>query len=195
MLGKEAGRVSFVGGRIKKVFKGGKTAAKAVMGTKAAKKGARAVKSGAKVKRSGGVKAGISPNVEKARYVYDVKSNRYRDLKTGKYIAQSKLPYPSNSGFKYSKKGKIKPGTEIDRFGDLDGRYAGNPGASISQRGMPAGSEKLSYKKFKVVKEIPAEIGPAAGVLDFGASGGATQYRFKKPLKYYLDNGYIKEMK
>ena len=50
MLGKEAGRVSFVGGRIKKVLKGGKTAAKAIVGTKAAKKGAKAVKASTKSK-------------------------------------------------------------------------------------------------------------------------------------------------
>jgi hypothetical protein len=185
ILAQEAGRASFVSGKLKQLAKGAKAGfSTAARGAKTANNAARAAKGVDK-----------AADVIKAKYVYDAKSNRYRELGSGKYISQGKLPYPSDRGFKYSEQGGIKPGSQIDRFGDLDGRYAGKPGATISERGMPPGSEKMQYKKFEVVKEIPAEIGPASEVPDFGATGGATQYRFEKSLKYYLDNGYLKEIK
>jgi len=34
-----------------------------------------------------------------ARYVYDVRSRNFRDSTTGKFVAQSELPYPKNGGF------------------------------------------------------------------------------------------------
>lgn len=71
--------------------------------------------------------------------------------------------------------GVSQPKAVIDRLGKLSGRYAGEPGASISARGMPPGSGDLPYTKFEVLKPIPMEYGPASGVPKFAAKGGATQ--------------------
>jgi len=45
------------------------------------------------------------------------------------------------------------------------------------------------------VFEIPADIGPAAPMPEIAAKAGATQYFPRKPIQYYIGNGYLKEAK
>jgi hypothetical protein len=94
-----------------------------------------------------------------------------------------------------SERGIVPEGTIVDRFGRPTGRYAGQPGASISERGLIPGSEALEYHKYEVMKSLGAEIGPAAGVKEFGAAGGSIQYLFDEPIKELLKNGYLREIK
>jgi hypothetical protein len=44
------------------------------------------------------------------------------------------------------------------------------------------------------MKPIEVEVGPAARVDAFGASGGATQYFFKKPLSELVREGALIEV-
>jgi len=82
----------------------------------------------------------------------------------------------------------------IDRFGKPSGRYASMPGATIAERGMPPGSQALEYHRYLTVRGIrDVQMGPAAAVPEFGASGGAFQFRFKLSLQEMLDKGYLKE--
>ncbi|MCL6614016.1 MAG: glycohydrolase toxin TNT-related protein, partial [Firmicutes bacterium] len=130
------------------------------------------------------------------RYIYDAKIGRYRDVLTGRFVAQRDLPYPSNQGFEYYSTGTLELGKIIDRFGALSGRYAGEPGASISARGMPPGSEALPYTKLEVIKPIDnVKIGPTAGVPEFAASGGAIQYYLPNSIDYLINNGYLRVIK
>ncbi len=187
ILGQEGGRLGGAVGRAAKALKGAKAA---VCAGKAAKRADKAADAARVARRVG------KNSASKARYIYDVKNGRYRDLKTGKFVAKRELPYPKNRGFKNSKITTIKPGTEIDRYGKLSGSYAGQPGASVSQRGMPPGPEKLPYRKFRVVKKIPVEVGPAAEVPEFAATGGAKQYNlYENSIEYYLKKGYLEEIK
>jgi RHS repeat-associated protein len=130
----------------------------------------------------------------KAKFVYDAKTKNYRNTQTGKFVSQKDLPYPPNDGFASSTKGPLRKGTLIDRYGK-DGRFAGKPGATISQRGLPPGSENLPYNKYEVIKTIPkVEKGPAAAVPDFGADGGKIQYKFDMSLEKLRLAGYIRKI-
>ena len=128
----------------------------------------------------------------RARYVFDAKAGRYRDMTTGRFAAARDLPWPGNRGFITRKPGMLKPGTIIDRYGPSAGRFAGKPGSTVSQRGMAAGSESMSYARYQVMKPLSAEIGPAAPVPAFGAEGGATQYLFGHSIDELIKQGYLK---
>lgn len=108
--------------------------------------------------------------------MYDATASRYRDVTTGRFVAARNLLWPSNAGFASSTRQTVQTGTILDRFGSPTGRFLGQPGATISQRGMAAGSEGMAYTRYRVLKPFDAQVGPAAGVPDFGAVGGATQY-------------------
>ncbi len=132
---------------------------------------------------------------EEARYIYDPKVKRYRDAQTGRFIAQRDLPYPPNGGFVSSARGTVGEGTVVERYGATSGRYAGNPGATISELGLPPGSEALPHARYRVVKPFEAEIGPAAPVPEFAATGGATQYRFDVPVEELVKQGFLEPVK
>ena len=130
-----------------------------------------------------------------ARFVYDGKAGRYRDLSTGRFVAQRDLPYPSNAGFASRTTGTVKTGTVIDRYGKSSGRFASEAGTSASQRGIPRGSEALPFRRYEVVKPIRADVGPAAAVPEFGATGGAKQYLFGSSTDDLVKGGYLKEVR
>lgn len=132
---------------------------------------------------------------DKGKYVFDARTGRYRDMATGRFVAARDLPWPSNAGFASSSRQTVQPGTILDRYGNPSGRFLGEPGTSISQRGMAQGTEAMSYTKYKVVKPFDAQVGPAAPVPDFGATGGAPQYLTGKSVQWLLDNGYLEVVK
>ena len=97
-----------------------------------------------------------------AQFVYDSTIARYRDTQTGRIVAQKDLPWPTKGGFASRRSDVLAPGTMVDRLGRPSGRYAGEPGATVSERGLPPGSDALDYRMYEVVKPLPAEVGPAA---------------------------------
>ena len=131
------------------------------------------------------------------RYVYDGAADRYRDTVTGRFVAARDLPWPPNAGFASSTTGTVKAGTILDRYGSPTGRFLGEPGASISQRGMAAGSDAMQYTRYRVLRPFEAKYGPAAAVPEFGASGGAIQYRHLqgKSIQWLIDNGFLEIIK
>lgn len=52
----------------------------------------------------------------------------------------------------------------------------------------------FSYSRYRVLSPLEAEIGPAAGVPEFGASGGATQYLFDLPIEELVRRGYLEAL-
>jgi len=128
------------------------------------------------------------------KYVYDSKVERYRNTQSGRFVSQRDISYPPNRGFTKSTKGFIQKGTIIDRYGAPSGRYAGQPGNTISERGLPIGTESIEYHKYEVLRPVEAEIGRASAVPDFGASGGGTQYYFEKSIKQLIREGFLKEI-
>ncbi len=130
-----------------------------------------------------------------ARYVFDARVGRYRDTTTGRFAAARDLPWPANAGFARSTKQTVKTGTILDRYGSSSGRFLGEPSASISQRGMAAGSEGLPYARYRVLKPFDAQVGPAAPVPGFGATGGATQYLPGNNIQSLIENGFLELIK
>ncbi len=142
---------------------------------------------------SGSVACGdlfVAPN-SAGRYVYDAAAGRYRDMTTGRFVAARNLPWPSNAGFASSTRQTVQAGTVLDRFGSSSGRFLGQPGSTISQRGMAAGSEAMEYTRYRVLKPFDAQVGPAAAMPDFGAAGGATQYLPGQSVQWLIDNGFL----
>jgi hypothetical protein len=128
-----------------------------------------------------------------ARFVFDARTGQYRDLETGRFVSPKDLPWPEYPGFEGTPKNvTLQPGMVIDRYGNPNGEFAITPGTTISQRGLPPGSENTPYTKYMVTKPVTVPAGPAAGVSEFGATGGATQYWFKGGMYKYLD--YLSEV-
>lgn len=86
-------------------------------------------------------------------------------------------------------------GTILDRFGETSGRFLGEPGYSVSARGMAPGAENMAYSQYRVVQSFDARVGPAVPVPAFGARGGATQYLPGQSVQQLLDSGYLVRMK
>jgi len=127
-----------------------------------------------------------------AQYVFDAKAGQYRDLTNGQFISPKDLPWPGNNGFS----GKpidtpLTPGLMLDRLGSLKGEFAGLPGASASERGLPAGSEGRPYTQLQVLKPLTVPSGPAAPVPAFGATGGGTQFQFSGGIQQWIDSGHL----
>jgi RHS repeat-associated protein len=129
-----------------------------------------------------------------ADYLYDVRTGRYRETATGRFVAPRNLPYPPNAGFAVSAITTLLPGAIVDRYGRPSGRFAGQPGNSIAQRGLPPGSGDLPYKRYLVMRPVQVEAGPAAEVKAFGAGGGGTQYQFKKSISDLIREGVLQEI-
>lgn len=88
----------------------------------------------------------------------------------------------------------MQPGTILDRYGSETGRFLGEPGATISQRGMAQGTEAMPYTQYRVLKPLEAQVGPAAPVSEFGASGGATQYLPGRTIEQLVKDGYLERV-
>lgn len=128
-----------------------------------------------------------------AKYVYDATVKRFRHVPSGRFVAGRNLPFPPNEGFRIQSPGTLKPGKMIDRYGSPHGGYASDVGASISSRGLPPGSEALEYHRYEVTRPLDVDMGPAAAVPDFAATGGTTQYRFGRPISELVEEGYLRE--
>jgi len=139
--------------------------------------------------------ANVDNVIKTPKYIFDSVSGQYKDTTTEAVVPASNLPWPPNGGFTSSSRQTIETGIIVDRYGSPSGRYAGQPGATVSERGMPQGSETKPYTKYRVVKPVEAEVGPAAPVQDFGAIGGATQYMFDKSIEQLVKDGILEEVR
>jgi len=149
---------------------------------------------GSLISFSGGVMTRNLPRIAQtkpAKYVYDASAKRYRNLTTGKFVNERDIPWPDNAGFASSTRQTIQPGTILDRYGSPSGRFLGEPGATVSERGMAQGSEYMQYTQYRVIKPFDAQVGPAAAVPEFGASGGATQYLPVTTVEQLVQDGYL----
>ena len=129
------------------------------------------------------------------KYIYDAGVGRYREVTSGKFVAARNLPWPDNAGFLSSTKQIVPEGKILDRFGNTDGRFLGEPGSTLSARGMAQGSDGMPYRQYEVIKEFEARVGPAAPVPDFNAIGGATQYLQGKTIEQLVFEGYLREIR
>jgi hypothetical protein len=129
------------------------------------------------------------------KYTFDAATGQYRDLNTGKFVSPGDLPWPDNYGFASSTRQTVPAGTILDRVGKDTGRFLGEPGSSISARGLPNGSQDLPYHQYRVLKPVDMRVGPASPSAEYGATGGATQYQADLSIKRLIEQGYLEIIK
>ena len=86
----------------------------------------------------------------------------------------------------------VSTGTVIDRYGESHGSFLSPDGTPYPQRGLPADNLAKNYHRYEVVQPLPAKAGVIAPA--FGEPGRGLQYRLDKPVQWYIDNGYLREV-
>lgn len=111
------------------------------------------------------------------------------------------IKWPPNDGFILDLEKGNRPikfldvGEVIDRFGRETGNYVSPkyPTVTYEQRALPYLKNPNAYHQYEILKPIAnVEYGEIAEA--FGQCGGGIQYILPESLKYYLDNGFIKEV-
>ena len=104
--------------------------------------------------------------------------------------------YPPNEGFEGpALANDLRPGQVIDRLGGDGGRYASPSGESYGSRGLPPSSIGRDYHQYEVVKPLPESVTQGKIAPWFEQPGGGTQYFFDHPIKWYVDHGYLQEIR
>ena len=86
----------------------------------------------------------------------------------------------------------LEPGTVIDRFGNADGRFLSPAGVPFEARGLPPDNLADGYHQYRVVREIPVWMGPAAPAM--GQPGGGLQYLSPYQVADLVQAGYLEEI-
>ena len=104
--------------------------------------------------------------------------------------------YPPSDGFSGPPApNTLRPGDVIDRFGNPGGRYASPADTLFPDRAIPPTSLGSPYHQYEVVKPLPPSVteGPIAPW--FEMPGGGQQYHFDETIEWYLNHGFLKEIK
>lgn len=102
--------------------------------------------------------------------------------------------WPPNSGaYGPVEKVTLKPGDFVDRYGSTAGFYISPEGVAFEARALPSTSLNSPYKVYEIIKPIE-DVSQSKVLPWFGQLGQGTQYKLSKPVKWYVDNGYLKEV-
>lgn len=107
-----------------------------------------------------------------------------------------------NKGYKAIRPTTLKVGQEIDRISAVDpleddGQFAAPLGTTISEMSLPPDrlSRPFARRTFKVMKPLPADVLEGRSVPWFEQPGGGIQYWFPEGFSWYIDNGFLKEVR
>ncbi|MGQ0623608.1 MAG: TNT domain-containing protein [Sporichthyaceae bacterium] len=89
---------------------------------------------------------------------------------------------------------EFAPGDVIDRFGPDTGRFAHPAGTPFPQRSLPPSLIGAPYHRYEVLADLGAGIMEGPVTPWFGQPGGGTQFVFPRPIRWYLDNGLLREL-
>jgi len=119
------------------------------------------------------------------RYIYDPRLNKpggrdvYRDTQTGRAVRAKDIDWPEQDyveGTRFFE--ELDIGTKIKRVGHPDGEFGSFGDTTISQRGLPPGSEFRDSHIFEVIDDgVTGHTSIAAEVPQFDAKGGAKQFQ------------------
>ena len=127
----------------------------------------------------------------------------------GKYIADHTTPRrwdaggrpdwdyareaPNHGALGDEERTHLPVGHRIDRYGNPYGRFTSPEGTSYPGRGLPADNLAKEYHQYEVVKPLPVWRAPVLPA--FGEQGFGVQYRLNGRVKWYVDHGYLRELK
>jgi hypothetical protein len=82
----------------------------------------------------------------------------------------------------------LKPGTQLDRYGSLSGKYLTDAGTSASKLALPPSNTMIntSLQVMKPLKVISGQIGP-----NFGGAGGGMQYVTRYGIDKLIEKGFL----
>jgi hypothetical protein len=98
--------------------------------------------------------------------------------------------YPPANGFVNVDTITLRVDKQLDRYGSLYGNFLADAGASYGGRSLPAGSEKRTYYKFKVIKPIPKVLAGKA-IPWFGEPGMGMQYMTPYKINVLIADKYL----
>jgi hypothetical protein len=84
-------------------------------------------------------------------------------------------------------------GRRIDRYGSEYGSYLSPEGTAYPNRGLPADNLAKPYHQYEVVKPLPVRRGVVKDA--FGEPGLGLQFRTNGRIKWYIQHGYLREIK
>lgn len=89
---------------------------------------------------------------------------------------------------------ELAPGDMLDRLGPDTGRFAHPLGTPFPQRSLPPSFVGAEYHRYEVLGDVndAAMEGPVAPW--FEQPGGGTQFVFPRPIRWYLDQGLLREL-
>lgn len=89
---------------------------------------------------------------------------------------------------------ELAPGDMIDRLGPDTGRFAHPTGTPFPERSLPPSLIGAEYHRYEVLADVGPDVAEGPIAPWFGQPGGGTQFVFPRPLRWYLDNGVIREL-
>ena len=113
----------------------------------------------------------------------------------GKGMTKAIVPYyPPNNGALLGTERRIilQPGTVIDRYGDLNGKYLSPIGTPLEMRALPPTTKISEYSQFVILK--PLEVDASMIAPAFNKIGLGTQYKTKDTINELLEKKFIKEI-
>ncbi|MFI4873720.1 MAG: TNT domain-containing protein [Blastopirellula sp. JB062] len=104
------------------------------------------------------------------------------------------IRWPPNEGFAAKPQHVVlPPGTILDRYGYVSGTFVCPAGVPPDELSLAPGTLAKPHHVYEVLKPLAALAGKAAPWFD--QPGGGEQYDLAKPVRHWLNDGYLKEIK
>ncbi|WP_347114316.1 glycohydrolase toxin TNT-related protein [Leclercia sp. S52] len=101
---------------------------------------------------------------------------------------------PSRGAYGPVEKVTLPTGTIVDRYGYPGGSFVSPAGVPFEQRALPSSYETTKpYFQYEILKPID-DVSQGKILPWFGQKGQGTQYELPKPVQWYLDKDYLKEV-
>jgi filamentous hemagglutinin len=101
---------------------------------------------------------------------------------------------PSRGAYGPVEKVTLPTGKIVDRYGYPGGSFVSPAGVPFEQRALPSSYETTKpYFQYEILKPID-DVSQGKILPWFGQKGQGTQYELPKPVQWYLDKDYLKEV-
>lgn len=85
-------------------------------------------------------------------------------------------------------------GDVVDRYGPEDGTFASPSGTAFDERALPPSSVGSNYTQYEVLRPLPDGVTEGEIAPWFEQTGGGLQYKFDRPITWYVENGYLRKL-